>query len=89
MKKNRLIAKNISIAFIVLFFFSVFTFFYVGNINRVLEYETNDIITVTITGWIILSFLFLGIIIYILYSKAKSTKNYRKSSIYGFCNRLF
>ncbi|MBY1719975.1 diguanylate phosphodiesterase, partial [Clostridioides difficile] len=74
MKKNRLIIKNISIAFIVLFFFSVFTFFYIGNISRVLEYETNDIMTVTITGWIILSFLFLCIIIYILYSKAKSQK---------------
>lgn len=71
--KNRLIAKNISIAFIVLFFL-VYLHFYVGNINRVLEYETNDIITVTIAGWIILSFLFLGIIIYILYSKANSQK---------------
>ncbi|HFL2600328.1 TPA: putative bifunctional diguanylate cyclase/phosphodiesterase [Clostridioides difficile] len=84
MKKNRLIAKNISIAFIVLFFFSVFTFFYVGNINRVLEYETNDIITVTIAGWIILSFLFLGIIIYILYSKANSQKTIEKVAYTDF-----
>ncbi|MCG7701084.1 signaling protein [Clostridioides difficile] len=84
MKKNRLIAKNISIAFIVLFFFSVFTFFYVGNINRVLEYETNDIMTVTITGWIILSFLFLGIIIYILYSKAKNQKTIEKVAYTDF-----
>ncbi|HHQ5482684.1 TPA: putative bifunctional diguanylate cyclase/phosphodiesterase [Clostridioides difficile] len=84
MKKNRLIAKNISIAFIVLFFFSVFTLFYVGNINRVLEYETNDIITVTIAGWIILSFLFLGIIIYILYSKANSQKTIEKVAYTDF-----
>ncbi|TQW40272.1 GGDEF domain-containing protein, partial [Clostridioides difficile] len=84
LKKNRLIAKNISIAFIVLFFFSVFTFFYVGNINRVLEYETNDIITVTIAGWIILSFLFLGIIIYILYSKANSQKTIEKVAYTDF-----
>lgn len=84
MKKNRLIAKNISIAFIVLFFFSVFTFFYVGNINRVLEYETNDIITVTIAGCIILSFLFLGIIIYILYSKANSQKTIEKVAYTDF-----
>ncbi|HBF6350185.1 TPA: diguanylate cyclase, partial [Clostridioides difficile] len=84
MKKNRLIIKNISIAFIVLFFFSVFTFFYIGNISRVLEYETNDIMTVTITGWIILSFLFLCIIIYILYSKAKSQKTIEKVAYTDF-----
>ncbi|EGT3691529.1 diguanylate cyclase, partial [Clostridioides difficile] len=84
LKKNRLIIKNISIAFIVLFFFSVFTFFYIGNISRVLEYETNDIMTVTITGWIILSFLFLCIIIYILYSKAKSQKTIEKVAYTDF-----
>ncbi|WP_413926655.1 putative bifunctional diguanylate cyclase/phosphodiesterase [Clostridioides sp. ES-S-0190-01] len=33
---------------------------------------------ITIIGWIILSFLFLGVILYILYSKAKSQKTIEK-----------
>ncbi len=42
MKNSRPIVKNTSIAFIVLFFFSIFAFFYVSNMDRVLEYETKN-----------------------------------------------
>ncbi|WP_227857868.1 MULTISPECIES: EAL domain-containing protein [unclassified Clostridioides] len=42
MKKSRPIVKNMSVAFIVLFFFSIFAFCYVSNMDRVLEYETKN-----------------------------------------------
>ncbi|MCC0782434.1 EAL domain-containing protein [Clostridioides sp. ES-S-0108-01] len=42
MKKSRPIVKNMSVAFIVLFFFSIFAFCYVSNMDRVLEYETKS-----------------------------------------------
>ncbi|MCC0653527.1 EAL domain-containing protein [Clostridioides sp. ES-S-0001-03] len=42
MKYSRQILKSILIAFMVLFFFSVFAFFYISNMDNVLEYETKN-----------------------------------------------
>ncbi|MFL8711683.1 EAL domain-containing protein [Clostridioides sp. GD02377] len=46
--------------------------------KTVVSKKLNDLMIVTIIGWIILSFLFLGIIMYILYSKRKSQKTIEK-----------
>ncbi|MCC0697125.1 EAL domain-containing protein [Clostridioides sp. ES-S-0048-02] len=44
----------------------------------VVSKKLNNLMMITIIGWIILSFLFLGVILYILYSKAKSQKTIEK-----------
>lgn len=44
----------------------------------VVSKKLNNLMIITIIGWIILSFLFLGVILYILYSKAKSQKTIEK-----------
>lgn len=44
----------------------------------VLSKKLNTLMIITIIGWIVLSFLFLGVILYILYSKAKSRKTIEK-----------
>ncbi|MGO0862695.1 hypothetical protein ACTPEN_24015, partial [Clostridioides difficile] len=42
MKYSRQILKSILIAFMVLLFFSIFAFFYISNMDNVLEYETKN-----------------------------------------------
>ncbi|MGO1043665.1 bifunctional diguanylate cyclase/phosphodiesterase [Clostridioides difficile] len=44
----------------------------------VVSKKLNNLMMITIIGWIILSFLFLGVILYILYSKAKNQKTIEK-----------
>ena len=52
--------------------------------KMVVSKKLNDLMIVTIIGWIILSFLFLGIIMYILYSKTKSQKTIEKIAYTDF-----
>ncbi|WLD28175.1 EAL domain protein [Clostridioides difficile] len=52
--------------------------------NMVVSKKLNNLMIITIIGWIILSFLFLGVILYILYSKAKSQKTIEKMAYTDF-----
>ncbi|MCC0720098.1 EAL domain-containing protein [Clostridioides sp. ZZV14-6105] len=52
--------------------------------KMVVSKKLNNLMIITIIGWIILSFLFLGVILYILYSKAKSQKTIEKMAYTDF-----